>query len=154
MSFVIFFKLNTPFWYPNCEWTHMALWLVILHVIILQQQIMQQCEDVKTMFYVSSQQTREFTPHTCTLWKYDWIEGFMQKQVMGSYFQEMFRQSTKLNFCTLSFCVKNWRHICNVETSILDYQFLWRLRLLLLWLVLVVDFFNKWLVRCMGLLKV
>jgi hypothetical protein len=44
---------------------------------------MQQHEDVKTMFYVSNQQMKKLTPHICTI--YDQIEGFMQKQFMGSY---------------------------------------------------------------------
>jgi hypothetical protein len=69
----------------------MALRLVILHVIVLQQQMMQQHEDVKTMFYVFSRQMKELTPHVRTLWKYDQIEGFMQRQVMGSYSEKMFR---------------------------------------------------------------
>ncbi len=57
----------------------MAFQLVIFCVIVLQQQMMQQHEDVKTMFYVFNQQMRKFIPCIYTLWKYDQIEGFMQK---------------------------------------------------------------------------
>jgi hypothetical protein len=49
----------------------MAFQLVIFHVIVLQQQMMQQHEDVKTMFYVFSQHMRKFIPRIHTLWKYD-----------------------------------------------------------------------------------
>jgi hypothetical protein len=38
-----------------------------------------QHEDVKTMFYVFNQQMRKLIPCIHTLWKYDQIEGFMQK---------------------------------------------------------------------------
>jgi hypothetical protein len=57
----------------------MAFQLVIFRVIILQQQMMQQHEDVKTMFHVFNQQMRELIPRIHTLWKYDQIEGFMQR---------------------------------------------------------------------------
>jgi hypothetical protein len=68
--------------------------------------MMQQHEDVKTMFYVFSQQMKELTPHICTLWKYDQIDGFMQRQLMGSYSKKMFWQCAMLNFYTFEFCVK------------------------------------------------
>jgi len=63
---------------------------------------MQQHEDVKIMFYVSNQQMRKLTPHIRT--KYDRIEGFMQKQFMGSY--KCFGNALGTSIL-LSLCVKN-----------------------------------------------
>lgn len=76
----------------------------------------------------------------------------MQKQLMGSYFQEMFWQCTRLNFFTFEFLCQKLRAYLQCKDTHFRLT-IWRLRLLL-WLVLVVECFYKWLVRCMGLLKV
>jgi hypothetical protein len=79
-----------------CLWAIcMALQLVLLHVIILEQH-----EDVEIVFFFSNQQMKKLTFHICTSWNYDQIKGFMQRQLMGSYFQNMFKQHIKLNFHT------------------------------------------------------
>jgi hypothetical protein len=72
-----------------------ALQLVLLHVIILEQH-----ENVEIVFFFSNQQMKKLIFHICTSWIYDQIKGFMQKQLMGSYLENMFKQHIKLNFRT------------------------------------------------------
>jgi hypothetical protein len=62
----------------------MALQLVLLHVIILEQH-----EDVKIVFFFSNKQMKKLILHICTSCNYDQIKGF--KQLMGSYFKNMFK---------------------------------------------------------------
>jgi hypothetical protein len=72
----------------------MALELVLLHVIILEQH-----EDVKIVcFFFPNQQMKKLTLHICTSCNYDQIKGFMQRQLVGSYFKNMFKQHIKLKF--------------------------------------------------------
>jgi hypothetical protein len=79
-----------------CLWTIcMALQLVLLHVINSEQH-----EDVKIVFFFPNQQMKMLTLHICTSWNYDQIKGFMQRQLMGSYLENMFKQHIKLNFRT------------------------------------------------------
>jgi hypothetical protein len=83
----------------------MAMHGVIAQVMALQQvAIGQHWSMMNAMLYLM--EFVNMAPRICNMWEYERVVGYMKNQLLGSYFEKMFQQRTRLGYDTFCSFIK------------------------------------------------